>query len=205
MVKNSDTNYRVKLSKFAYYTLDFPKPGNLRPIECVSEPNSPCSWRFILFFWKLFEKMFFCSPCVAKVFATCLRIRGNKNRRPGGKTLLRLWSSNGVWFSHHRMRITVYCPDHERKKQSDIGDQKKRRYVIFSQKSLVIRASAIDIHSRVRARTDSPGFGRGVDMGVNGYESLMAPPFYMILKSEIHDVEITNISDNLLSWIFSWL
>jgi hypothetical protein len=36
-----------------------------------------------------------------------------------------------------------------------------------------IRASAIDIHSRVRARTDSPGFGRGVDMGVIGYEHLL--------------------------------
>ena len=49
---------------------------------------------------------------------------------------------------------------------------------------MLVRASAIDFHSRVRARTDSPGFGRGVDMGVNGYESLMAPAFYMILKSE---------------------
>ena len=28
----------------------------------------------------------------------------------------------------------------------------------------LVRASAIDFHSRVRARTDSPGFGPGVDM-----------------------------------------
>ena len=33
----------VKLFNFAYYTIDFPKSGYLRPVECVSEPNSPCS------------------------------------------------------------------------------------------------------------------------------------------------------------------
>ena len=50
-----------------------------------------------------------------------------------------------------------------------------------------IRASAIDIHSRVRARTDSPGFGRGVDMGVIGYEPLLAKPLFF------YDMEIATI------------
>ena len=36
----------VKLFNYAYYTLDFPKSGYLRPVECVSEPNSPSSCRF---------------------------------------------------------------------------------------------------------------------------------------------------------------
>ena len=36
----------VKLFNYAYYTLDFPKSGYLRPVECVSEPNSSSSCRF---------------------------------------------------------------------------------------------------------------------------------------------------------------
>ena len=105
---------------------------------------------FHFIFLELLEKIIFCIPCVANVFATCLRIRGNKNRRPGGKTLLRLWCSNGFVFHSIGCALRYVVQITNQKIKAILEIQKIWRYVIFSQKSRVI--SKLHYTREIRSR-----------------------------------------------------
>ena len=113
---------------------------------------------FHFIFWELFEKSIFCIPCVAKVFATCLRIRENKNRRPGGKTLLRLGTLIGFVFHSIGCALRYVVQITNEKIKVVLETDKIRRYVIFTKKSHVISKLHYkrEIHSRKQNRRTVP-------------------------------------------------